>query len=123
RSSAPKRVSAGCRYRKFRSFEERRATAFYSAQPAYNKQPVPERLRNGLFVFSPQERSVSHLRHDSARFVDFAIRALRHKSGVGSSAESQRSRRHHPRFHEHIGIVDGDFVKDLIALTRESLYD
>ena len=74
-------------------------------------------------VFRPKERLVSQLRHDVVRFVDFAIRTLRHKSGVGSSVEPQRSRRHHPRFHEHIGVFDGDFVKDFIALTREFLHD
>ena len=63
------------------------------------------------------------LRIDVARFVDFAIRTFRPKSGVGSSVEPQRSRRHDPRFHEHIGVFDADFVKDLIAPPRKFLHD
>ena len=74
-------------------------------------------------VFLTEERSVASLAADVLRLVDLAKRAFRHKSGVGSSVEPQRSRRHHPRFHEHIGVFDGDFVKDFIALTREFLHD
>ena len=66
---------------------------------------------------------MSQLRRDVTRFVDFAMRTLRHESGVGSSVEPQRSRLPHPRFHEHIGVFNGDFVKDFIALTREFLHD
>src|SRR5215813_6399673 len=94
----------------------------------YAKGPHKQTARSGVTpkraeVLFPKEGLVSHLRHDVTRFVDFAIRTLRHKSGVGSCVEPQRSRRHHPRFHEHIGVFDGDFVKDFIALTREFLHD
>src|SRR5437870_12205 len=70
--------------------------------------PHKQTARSGVtpkraVCFLPKERLVSHLRHDVTGFVDFAIRTLWHKSGVGASAEPQRSRWHHPRFHEHIG--------------------
>src|SRR5262249_37311915 len=55
--------------------------------------------------------------------VHLAIRSLRLKSGVGSPVEPQRSRGHHPRFHKYIGVLDGDFVENFIALTREFLHD
>ena len=70
----------------------------------------------------PLARLVPDLGADVLGFVDFAVASLGQKSGIGIRVERQGPRRHHPRLHQDLGIIDCDFVPNLIALTRESLH-
>ena len=63
-----------------------RLLPIHSSSANVTNSPFRSDARNGL-KFLPKKRLVSHLRFDVTRFVDFAIRTFRHKSGVGSSVE------------------------------------
>src|SRR5215216_6553257 len=65
--------------------------------------------------------SVSKLIRDVVRLVDLAMRTLRNK--CVAVAERQRARRRDPRFDKRLGVVDGHFVQDFVALAREFLDD
>src|SRR4030095_9163029 len=65
--------------------------------------------------------SVSKLVRDLPCFVHLTIGALRDDSVA--IEWPQDSRRHDPGLHEHIGVFDGDVVRQFIALTREFLHD
>src|SRR5688572_7044214 len=83
--------------------------------------------RNAFTAFLPVYRNalrrslVSKLIGDALLFVDFAMRALGNECVGG--AERQRTRRHDPGFDKRLGVVDGHFVQDFIALARELLDD
>src|SRR3954468_18213419 len=63
------------------------------------------------------------LRDGGTVLVNLAIAPLPHKPRVGIGIAAYRSRRQHPRFHEHLGVFDRDVVQNRIALSRESLHD
>src|SRR5688572_20514777 len=89
---------------------------------------VPSIYRSALTAFLPVYRNaltafllVSKLMGDLVQFVDLPMRALRNEHVV--VAESQSTRRHDPGFEKRLGVVDGHFVQDFIALARELLHD
>src|ERR1700734_309503 len=62
---------------------------------------------------------VPNLRADVLRLVDFAVASLAQKSRVRKRADRQCSRGHHPGLRQRRGVVDSDFVQNLIALTSK----
>src|SRR5688572_22257172 len=66
-------------------------------------------------------RLVSQLIGDALLFVDLAMVTLRNKRVP--VADTQNTLRRDPGFDKRLGIVDGHFVQDVIARTREPLDD
>src|SRR5437667_415792 len=66
---------------------------------------------------------VPNLRDGRTVLVNLAVASLSQQARVGIRVAAYRSRRQHPRLHEHLRVFDRDVVQDCIALTRESLYD
>src|SRR6185503_6230210 len=69
----------------------------------------------------PMSSLMPHLIGDVVRLVDLAMRTLRNQ--CVAVAEGQSTRRHDPGLDKRLGVVDGRFVQEFIALARELLDD
>jgi hypothetical protein len=93
---------------------QREVAEFHKFQDLYDQVVVVSEQFCSLPLLVP------NLGGDVVRLVHLAVTSLWQKSRFGIRVEPQRSRSHHPRLHQHVGVIDCHFVPNPIALARES---